>query len=65
MPVSSEKYLYGILTVDSPVAGDINEFEAKRLLNLYASQFALTFMSDIKDTMRLTIGRGADKNLNQ
>ena len=65
MPVSSEKYLYGILTVDSPVAGDINEFEAKRLLNLYASQFALTFMSDLKNAMRLPIGRGADRTLDQ
>lgn len=56
MPVSSEDYLYGMITVDSPDAGDIDVFEAKELLNLYASQFALTFMSDQKDTKKLRIG---------
>ncbi|NWO07654.1 MAG: hypothetical protein HLX50_18750 [Alteromonadaceae bacterium] len=56
MPVSSENYLYGMITVDSPEAGDINEFEAKEHLNLYASQFALTFMSSPKEAKRLRIG---------
>lgn len=56
MPVSSEKFLYGMLTIDSPKKGDITDFEAKDLLNLFASELALTFSSEDSREMALEIG---------
>lgn len=59
MPVSSDNVFYGLLTVDSPDAGDISEFEAKELLNLWASQLALTFANS-KGEKCLKIGDTGD-----
>lgn len=59
MPVSSDNVFYGLLTVDSPHTGDITEFEAKELLNLWASQLALTFANS-KGEKCLKIGDTGD-----
>jgi len=46
MPVSTENKLFGIITVDAPKPGDITQFEASVVLNLFAALFTLTFVRD-------------------
>lgn len=55
MPVSTADHLFGILTVDAMEAGSIARFEAETMLNLFASQLALTFAGD-PSALKLEIG---------
>lgn len=55
MPVSTADHLFGILTVDAMEAGSIARFEAETMLNLFASQLALTFAGDTS-ALKLEIG---------
>ncbi|MBV7295421.1 hypothetical protein KRX51_05745 [Corynebacterium sp. TAE3-ERU12] len=61
MPVSTGDELFGLLTVDSKNAGDIDEFHGTALLNQFASLLSLTYVGKNAENDAVPIGPlGAD-----